>query len=151
MQTASDLVDQLMTGNIPCEYRTIDSHLKTRKFRSFSEAYQYSRHDTNVYMISWDGNQTDLEGEHKWIKKQKTTVWPVMAEHKLCQLSVQYQIEPADGVNIYWVNQVLDANEFSRIICQKKTEEEKNNELQLASISEILTDKQFSERFKNYR
>lgn len=127
------------------EFQTRNDADDIRIFTKFNDAYNASLEDKTIWKIT-----ITIEGEiFRWVKKLPGDVWGINQENRLKFLSNKYL---HDGDNmVFWIHQKLIPDNYDETMEREDITDDEKALLNLVNcLVEVLTDKEFIERYKIY-
>ena len=118
-------------------------------FTTIQEAYDLWQKDNSIWKLSFD----DEEGNHRFLWKKKKDRWGYVAESQINMLSNSYR--NAKEEDIFWIDQSQKeiAERYQQYFnshpeSQYKIPEDIENSLLAESITAVLSDKDFRQKYK---
>ncbi len=125
------------------EFTTINEIGDIRCFDLFRDVINASKEDPTIWKIAFT-----YEGlAYRWVKKIPTDIWSPKMEARLNSLSEVYHLHHENM--IFWVQQQIIANNYYETMERNDLTLEEKTELNIVNcITEVLSYKQFINRFR---
>ena len=134
------------------EYQTRNEQGMLNFFDTFDKAYAEYKRDPTVWKISFSVEKENF----RWRSKTRKDVWSLESETHLKNLCSVYAQSKEDALSspkgsrdeLFWVNQAVFPPKFREIYKDPNlSEDEKERLLNIACLLEIITDREFQERY----
>jgi hypothetical protein len=121
------------------EFQTRNEEGDLNFFESLDEAIKQFDKDNSVWKISYQS--VDLAKSYRWRPKTPTDVWQEASENKIKEMCAEYTT--AGELDLFWINQPMDAYLTELNVNQNLTLEEIENIALIESIKHVVCDKDF--------